>query len=126
MSISISEPMRITLDALYEGHAAPAEAVAALTPAERDEVTRLVRTANLARSSLNQPIPTAEMEAAALQRAHQAMANRIATGAPASKSAPAKASPPKPITPAPIASRTEKEKEADEANWFARLFKKPK
>src|SRR5580698_10218766 len=76
MSISISEPMRITLDALYQGEPAPPEILACLTEDERAQVASLVRTANVVSVSLNQPTPTADMEAAALARAHQALVNR--------------------------------------------------
>lgn len=108
MSISISEPMRITLDALYEGRPAPPEALAALTEKERAEVASLVRTANVVSLSLNQPEPTAEMEAAALSRAHQAMAKI-------------------PSAPANTGGNTENkpESKSDTGNWFTRLFKKP-
>ncbi|MBC8141496.1 MAG: hypothetical protein H7Y38_08655 [Armatimonadetes bacterium] len=102
MSISISEPMRVCLDALYEGKPAPEGVLASLSESERAEVASLARTARLVGLSLNQPIPTTEMEASALARAHDAMAQRGATSS-------ATATP---------------EGTADTGNWFTRLFKK--
>jgi hypothetical protein len=109
MSISISEPMRVALDALYEGKPAPPEVLASLTDAERAEVASLARTARIVGLSLNQPVPTSEMEASALARAHEEMAKKAATALPV-KSADKNA-------PSPSGNN-------DFGNWFTRLFKK--
>ena len=101
MNVSISEPMRHALDALYEGIPAPPEVYAALTPDERAEVASLARTASFVRLSLNQPVPTVETEAAALARAHEAMRRQ---------------------TPA---SRQDEKPAPEGENWFTRLFRKP-
>lgn len=101
MSISTSEPMRVVLDALYEGRPAPPDALATLTDDERAEVASLARTARIVGLSLNQPVPTTEMESSALARAHDAMAQKGAS---------------------PPVQSTER---ADDGNWFTRLFKKP-
>ncbi len=103
MSISISEPMRVCLDALYEGKPAPPDALASLSENERAEVASLARTARLVTASLQQPVPTAEMEASALARAHEAMAQK-------GRASPATETPSGAIT--------------DTGNWFTRWFKK--
>ena len=104
--------MRIALDALYENKPAPPDVLASLSDDERAEIASLARTARLVGLSLNQPVPTAEMQASALARAHEAMAAR-----PDSRTvAP-------PISrPADAAQPVES---AANGNWFTRLFKKP-
>ncbi|MBC7807001.1 MAG: hypothetical protein H7145_12715 [Akkermansiaceae bacterium] len=114
MSISISEPMRVALDALYEGKPAPPEVLASLTDAERAEVASLARTARVVGLSLNQPIPTAEVETSALARAHEEMAKKaVATPARPANSSGDKGS----ASPSGGGN--------DSGNWFTRLFKKP-
>ncbi|MBC8135412.1 MAG: hypothetical protein H8F28_05915 [Fibrella sp.] len=113
MSISISEPMRIALDALYEGKPAPPEVLASLTDAERAEVASLARTARVVGLSLNQPIPTSEMESSALARAHEEMAKKTVTAPPSSNTN----SSDKGTPPASGGNN-------DTGNWFTRLFKK--
>ena len=124
--------MRVTLDALYQGQPAPPEALASLTEAERAQVASLVRTANVVRISLNQPTPSAEMEAAALARAHQAMASRPGPAIPplpvdeAVALARAQQAQAKKLAAAAAMPQTDKQdKETDGGNWFTRLFKKP-
>ena len=78
---TISEPMRRVLDALLAGEPVPPEAQARLTDAERAEVAALARTAHLTKLTLAKPEPTAEVEAAALARAHAAFAQRRTGGA---------------------------------------------
>ena len=102
--------MRVALDALYAGKPAPPEVLAALTEAERAEIASLARTARVVGLSLNQPIPTTEMEASALARAHEEMAKKAAT-APSPNSGNDK--------------NTSAHTGADSGNWFTRLFKKP-
>lgn len=98
--------MRVALDALYAGKPAPPEVLAALTEAERAEIASLARTARVVGLSLNQPIPTAEMEASALARAHEEMTKKAAA-APASH------------------STSSGDTGTESGNWFTRLFKKP-
>lgn len=112
MSISISEPMRIALDALYEGKPAPPEVLASLTDAERAEVASLARTARVVGLSLNQPIPTSEMESSALARAHEEMAKKAAAAAAVNNAGSDKGS-------------ASSQSSNDSGNWFTRLFKKP-
>lgn len=112
MSISISEPMRIALDALYEGKPAPPEVLASLTDAERAEVASLARTARVVGLSLNQPIPTSEMESSALARAHEEMAKKAAAAAASNSTSSDKGS-------------ASSQSSNDTGNWFTRLFKKP-
>lgn len=105
--------MRVALDALYEGKPAPPEVLASLSDAERAEVASLARTARVVGLSLNQPIPTSEMESAALERAHEEMAKKIAASPRATPGGGDKA-------PAPPGAGGN-----DSGNWFTRLFKKP-
>ena len=99
--------MRVALDALYEGKTAPPELLATLTDEERAEVASLARTARFVGLSLNQPVPTAEMQASALARAHAEMASR-----------PVASHFPQP----PLPSEGEGGKDPDVGNWFTRLF----
>ena len=105
MSISISEPMRVALDALYEGKPAPPEVLASLTDDERAQVASLARTARFVGLSLNQPVPTSEMQASALARAHAEMAARPAS-----------------LSSNPNLSEKRGEPEPNRGNWFTRLF----
>ena len=106
--------MRVALDALYEGKPAPPEVLASLTDAERAEVASLARTARVVALSLNQPIPTTEMESSALARAHEEMAKKIAA-----------APPPPPPNKHSGENASASGGGNDSGNWFTRLFKKP-
>ncbi len=106
--------MRIALDALYEGKPAPPEVLASLSDAERTEIASLARTARVVGLSLNQPIPTTEMEVSALARAHAEMARKPPAPVAAEKTLSSNTTSP--------GERVEHE----EGNWFTRLFKKPK
>jgi hypothetical protein len=66
--------MRRVLDALYAGEPVPSDAQAALSDEERAQVAALARTAHLTRLTLQRPDPSAEVEAAALRKAHEALA----------------------------------------------------
>lgn len=88
MDLTISEPMRRVLDALYAGEPVPPDAQAALSEEERAQVAALARTAHLTRLTLNKPEPSAEVEAAALRKAHEAMAaHQQRVGGPATSPA---------------------------------------
>jgi len=80
MDLTISEPMRRVLDALYAGEPVPSDAQAALSDEERAQVAALARTAHLTRLTLQRPDPSAEVEAAALRKAHEAMAAQLQRG----------------------------------------------
>lgn len=68
--------MRRVVDALLAGEPVPPDAHAVLTEAERAEVASLARTAHLTKLTLARPEPSAEMEAASLERAHAAFTRR--------------------------------------------------
>ena len=68
------------MDALLDGLPPPADAQAALSDAERDEVAGMVRTANLMRLTLHaaaEAEKTENGENAALQKAQVALQNRV-------------------------------------------------
>ncbi len=111
--------MRVALDALYEGKPAPPEVLSALTDAERTEIASLARTARVVGLSLNQPVPTAEMQASALARAHEEMAKKPPP-TPRDRGNPAD-------RPGSADGSTQRSagSDAEGGNWFTRLFKKP-
>ncbi|MDX1931456.1 MAG: hypothetical protein SFU56_02510 [Capsulimonadales bacterium] len=75
---TLSEPMRRVLEAIVAGEPVPLDAHAALTPAERNELAALARTANLTYLTLQQPDASPDAEQRSLEIAQRELARRPA------------------------------------------------